>query len=365
MLKRSAFLFLAAMVGAATFAPAQIPATQPVAPVVAPARARVVILATGGTIAGTQPREGEPGYRPGTLAISALLSAATGLDRLASVTGEQIASIASQDMSDFVWLKLARRARELLAAPDVDGIVITHGTDTLEETGCFLSLVLRSEKPVVLVGSMRPATSLSPDGPLNLYNAIAVAAAPAARGRGVLVVFNDEVHLARAIQKSNTTALQTFVSPNRGKLGDVFYGQVRFFAAPPPLPPTAGTFSLDAITALPRVDIVCAYEGVDDVAVKAAVAAGAQGIVLAGVGDGNASREMIAALADAARRGVAVVRSSRVGSGIVRRNIELDDDALGFVAALELSPQKARVLLRLALTRTSDVHEIQRMFEQY
>ena len=365
MSRRSVVSLILAVAGAMAVASADIAASQAVVPAATPALARIVILATGGTIAGAQLKEGEPGYKAGTVSIPSLVNAAPGLTKLASISGEQIASIASQDMSDFVWLKLARRARELLASPEVDGIVVTHGTDTLEETGFFLSLVLRSEKPVVLVGSMRPATSLSPDGPLNLYNAVAVAADPAARGWGVLAVFNDEVHLARAIQKTNTTAVQTFISPNRGKLGEVYYGKVIYFSSAAPLPTTTTTFALDSIEALPRVDIVCAHEGADDTFVKAAVAAGAKGIVLAGVGDGNASKEMIAALVEAAKRGVVVVRSTRVGSGIVRRNIELDDDGFGFVAAFDLNPQKARILLRMTLTQTRDVGEIQRLFEQF
>jgi L-asparaginase len=368
--KRSVFATTVATFIAIATAPCGLAAPQAVAaptavPATAPALARIVILATGGTIAGAQLKEGESGYMSGSLPIESLVKAAPGLDKLATIRGEQIASIGSQDMNDFVWFKLARRGSELLASPDVDGIVITHGTDTMEETGYFLDLVLRSEKPVVLVGSMRPATSLSADGPLNLYNAVAVAADRAASGRGVLVVLNDEVHAARDLQKTHTTAVQTFVSPNRGKLGEVYYGTVAWYNERSPVRTTKTQFSVEGLAALPRVDIVYATEGVDGTMVRAAVAAGAKGIVLAGVGDGNATKGMIDALAEAARRGIVVVRSTRVGSGIVRRNIELDDDALGFVAALELNPQKARVLLRVALTKTSDVRQIQCIFEQY
>jgi L-asparaginase len=326
---------------------------------------KVVILATGGTIAGVQPKEGDPGYKSGSLSIDSLIKAAPGVDKIARLEGEQIASIGSQDMNDAVWLRLAKRANELLASPEVAGIVVTHGTDTLEETGYFLDLVLKSDKPVVLVGSMRPATSTSPDGPLNLYNGVAVAADPAAKGRGVLVVANDDLHAARYIQKTNTTDVQTFISPNRGQVGEAYYGKNRYFSASTQRHTTKSEFSLDGATALPRVDIVYPHENVDGTLVKAAVAAGAKGIVLAGVGDGNATKEMIDALAEAAKKGVVVVRSSRVGSGIVRRNIELNDDALGFVAAMDLNPQKARVLLRLALTKTKDVKTIQRYFEEY
>ena len=180
---------------------------------------------------------------------------------------------------------------------------------------------------------MRPATSQSADGPLNLYNAVAVAADPASQGRGVLVVANDEVHTGRDVHKTHTTAVQTFVSTTRGTIGKVYYGKVRYGYMPTYRHTTTSEFATaTALDRLPRVDIVYAHEGVDGTIVKAAVAAGAKGIVLAGVGDGNATTDMINALAEAAKTGVVVVRASHVGCGIVRRNVELDDDKLGFVA---------------------------------
>jgi len=357
MPKRFPVLPIVAIAIAALFASAALAATSELP--------RVVILATGGTIAGAQPKEGDPGYKAGAVSVESLIQAAPGVDKLARLEGEQIASIGSQDMNDAVWFKLARRANELLAKADIAGIVVTHGTDTLEETGFFLDLVLKSDKPVVLVGSMRPATSTSPDGPLNLYNAVAVAADPAARGLGVLVVVNDDLHAARDIQKTNTTDVQTFTSPNRGQLGEAYYGKTRYFNKPTNRHTTASEFSLDGLSALPRVDIVYAHENADGALVRAAVAAGAKGIVLAGVGDGNATKDMIDALGEAAKKGTVVVRSTRVGSGIVRRNIELNDDALGFVSAMELNPQKARILLRMALTKTKDVNQIQGYFGAY
>jgi len=326
---------------------------------------KVVILATGGTIAGVQPKEGEPGYTAGTLSIDSLIKGAPGIEKLARLSGEQIASIGSQDMNDAVWAKLAKRANELLATSDVDGIVVTHGTDTMEETAFFLGLVLRSEKPVVLVGSMRPATSASADGPLNLYNAVAVAADPAARSRGVLVVANDDIHSGRDIHKSHTTAVQTFVSLNRGPVGRVYYGKPRYFNMPTYRHTVKSEFPVPGTTSYPRVDVVFAHEGVDGTMVRAAVAAGAKGIVLAGVGDGNATKDMIDALSEARKQGLVIVRSSHVGFGLVRRNLEVDDDALGFVAAMDLNPQKARVLLRMVLTMSNDVKVIQRVFEEY
>ena len=326
---------------------------------------KVVILATGGTIAGVQPKEGEPGYKAGSLSVESLIKGAPGIEKLARLEGEQIASIGSQDMNDAVWAKLAKRANEVLAQPDVDGVVVTHGTDTMEETAFFLGLVLRSDKPVVLVGSMRPATSPSADGPLNLYNAVAVAGDPGARGRGVLVVANDDIHSGRDIHKTHTTAVQTFVSFNRGPIGRVYYGKPRYFNMPTYRHTTKSEFPVAGTTSYPRVDVVFAHEGVDGTMVRAAVAAGAKGIVLAGVGDGNATQDMMNALTEARQKGLVVVRSSHVGFGLVRRNLEVDDDALGFVAAMDLNPQKARVLLRMALTMSSDVNVIQRVFEEY
>ena len=240
-------------------------------PVPQPALARVVILATGGTIAGVQPKEGEAGYKSGSVSVESLVKAAPGLEKLATIKGEQIASIGSQDMNDFVWIKLARRAAELLASPDVDGIVVTHGTDTLEETAYFLNLVLPSGKPVVLVGSMRPSTELSAEGPSNLYNAMSVAANPEARGRGVLVVANDTVHAARALQKTNTTSVQTFISVNRGPVAEALKGTKTYWYLPPAATAPKTTFGIAGLDAMPRVDVVYAHENADGMQVKAAV----------------------------------------------------------------------------------------------
>jgi len=329
------------------------------------ARPKVMILATGGTIAGAQPKPGEVGYKAGAYDVGALIKAVPGLGDVATVSGEQIASIGSQDMSDAVWLKLARRVNEVLTDPSVTGVVITHGTDTMEETGYFLNLVTKSAKPVVLVGSMRPATAISADGPMNLYNAVSVAVDPEARGRGVLVVLNDIIHYARETTKTNTTSLQTFVSPNRGPAGFVLFGKPRWFSKPAFTHTVESEFAGAIPDALPRVDIVYAYANVGPEMANAAIAAGAKGLVLAGVGDGNATQALVDALAAAVKKGVVVVRSSRTNSGAVARNVELDDDKLGFVAAQELNPQKARVLLQLALTKGKDAAAIQQLFDRY
>jgi L-asparaginase len=328
-------------------------------------RPRVTILATGGTIAGAQPKPGDVGYKAGAYDVNALIQGVPGLGDVAQVTGEQVANIGSQDMTDAVWIKLARRVNEVLSHPEVTGVVVTHGTDTMEETGFFLNLVVRSEKPVVLVGSMRPATAVSADGPINLLNAVAVAVDPEARGRGVLVVLNDVVHFAREATKTNTTTVQTFQSPNRGPAGSVLFGKTRWFSRPAWKHTSGSAFAGAVPDALPRVDIIYAYANVGPELANAAIATGAKGLVLAGVGDGNATKALVDALAAAVRKGVVVVRSSRTGAGAVARNVELDDDKLGFVAAQELNPQKARVLLQLALTKSSDPASIQRVFDEY
>jgi L-asparaginase len=331
----------------------------------AAAKPKVKILATGGTIAGAQTSTSDAGYKSGTFSVENLIAAVPAMKDLADVSGEQIANIGSQTMNDAVWLKLAKRINQVLASPDTDGIVITHGTDTMEETAYFLNLVVNSDKPVVLVGSMRPATAISADGPLNLYNAVGVAADPEAKGRGVMVVVNDQIFSGREIIKTHTTAVETFRPMNHGPIGAAYLAKNRWFERPVFKHTSQSEFRVDAVDALPRVDIVYSYANAPRDLVDALVAAGAKGIVLAGVGDGNGTEAVIAGLGDAAKKGVAVVRSSRVGSGIIRRNVEVNDDKLGLVAAEELNPSKARVLLMLGLMKTSDPKKLQELFYQY
>ena len=325
----------------------------------------IVVLATGGTIAGAAASDVQAGYTSGQVGVQQLLAAVPQAKKLASLRGEQIANIGSQDMNDEVWFNLARRVNQLAAEPGVDGIVITHGTDTIEETAYFLNLVTSSAKPVVLTAAMRPSTALSADGPLNFYNAVAVAANPEAASRGVMVVVNDWIHGASSLTKTSTTAVQTFLSPVWGLIGTVAYGEIEFYRGPVGRHTVNSEFRLDNVTSLPRVDIILAHENMDGVLINAAVAAGARGIVIAGVGNGNMTQAAIGALAEAAKQGVVCVRSTRVATGQVGRNVEVDDDKYGFVASLAHNPQKARVLLRLALTRTSDVKQIQKYFDEY
>src|SRR5258706_7162884 len=271
----------------------------------------VVVLATGGTIAGAAASDVQAAYTSGQVGVEQLLAAVPQTKKLATLRGEQISNIGSQDMNDEVWLKLARRINELTAMPDVDGVVITHGTDTIEETAYFLTLVVKSGKPVVLTAAMRPSTALSADGPLNFFNAVAVAANKEAAGRGVLVVVNDWIHGAASLTKTSTTAVQTFLSPLRGLIGTVAYGDAEFFRGPVGRSTTTSEFSLDKVTALPRVDIIMAYENMDGAIIDAAVAAGAKGIVIAGVGNGNMTQPAVDALAAQAKKGIVCVRSSR------------------------------------------------------
>jgi len=332
---------------------------------IASAKPKIVVLATGGTIAGAQASTKEVGYKSGTFKVEDLIKAVPQLTELADLTGEQIVNIGSQNMNNEVWLKLAKRLNAVLKQEDVAGVVITHGTDTMEETAYFLNLVVKSDKPVVMVGSMRPATATSADGPANLYNAVAVAIHPDARGRGVLVVLNDEIHYAREIEKQNSTQLDTFKSPNRGRAGVANTGAVHFFNKPAALHTTASEFSVDGVDVLPRVEIIYSYANLGRDFIDCAVEKGAKGLVLAGVGDGNSTDPALAGLGDAVKKGVVVVRSSRTGSGLVVRNVEIDDDKMGSVAAMELNPQKARVLLMLALMKTSNPKEIQDKFLRY
>jgi len=326
---------------------------------------KIRVLATGGTIAGAQASATDYGYKSGTYDVNSLLKAVPNLDKLAVLTGEQVANIGSQDMNDEIWLKLAKRVNAALAEPGTDGILITHGTDTLEETSYFLSLVTKSDKPVVMVGSMRPATAISADGPGNIYNGVAVATDPRAKGRGTLVCLNDVIHYARNVVKTDTTSVETFQSLNRGPAGVVHTGKIEWFEPMDRKVGPASEFSIDTFDKLPRVDVIYAHANMSADLIDAAIKNGAKGIVVAGVGDGNMTTPVLDALTKAAKSGVVVVRSTRLTQGIVLRNNEVNDDEKGFVASGELNPGKSRVLLQLALTKTKDAVRIQKMFYEY
>jgi L-asparaginase len=325
------------------------------------ALARVLVLATGGTIAGQASARAGNAYDAGKVSAADLVAGVAGLDKLAKISAEQISAIGSQDMNDKVWFALAARIKAAIDKKEADGIVVTHGTDTLEETAFFLQSILDTDVPVVLVGSMRPSTAVGADGPANLYEAVEVAASPQSRGRGVLVVLNDVVHGARWAQKTNTTSVDTFRSPDAAPLGYVDTASVRFLQ--PAIAAEKPKLRLPDAAPLPRVEIIYAHANMDGGPVEDAVKRGAKGIVLAGVGDGNTSKEAIEALAAAAKAGVLVVRSTRVGSGFVNRNVEVNDDTLGFAVSLDLNPQKARILLQLLIANDiTDPKAIQQAF---
>jgi L-asparaginase len=329
------------------------------------AKPNIVILATGGTIAGAAASGTQSAYTSGAVTIDAMLKAVPGIEKLANIKGEQISNVGSQDMSFDILLKLAKRINELLATPAVDGVVITHGTDTMEESAFFLNLTVKSDKPVVMVGSMRPSTAISADGPLNLYNAVSVAADPEAKDRGVLVVMNDQIHAAHSLTKTSTTAIQTFMSPIRGVVGVSAYGKDDWYNNPPWKHTSQSEFDISDVTKLPRVDIVFADEDMEPDLIDASVNAGAKGIVIAGVGNGNMNKVSVDAAAGAVKKGVVVVRSSRVATGMVDRNVEVNDDTLGFIASDELNPQKSRILLSLALLNKQQPAQIQELFRTY
>jgi L-asparaginase len=325
----------------------------------------VTILATGGTIAGSAETQTQAGYTSGQVGVETLLAAVPQLGQLAEVTGEQVASVGSQDMNDAIWLQLVSRVNDLAKTSDVGGIVITHGTDTIEETAYFLNLTVNTSKPVVLTAAMRPSTALSADGPLNIFNAVAVAADEDAAGRGVLIVANDDIHGARAITKTHTTDVQTFQSPERGLIGTSLYGVNTFYRKPYRAHTDGSEFSLKGVATLPRVDVLYMHANFSPDIIDSAVLNGAKGLVIAGVGNGNMTSAALDAVKRAVKKGVVVVRSSRVPGGATGRNVEIIDDETGTIAAGELNPAKARVLLKLALLKSSDSGEIQALFEKY
>jgi L-asparaginase len=325
---------------------------------------RIHLLATGGTIAGTAASPAQTtGYAAATLPVDLLCSAVPGLSDVAHLSTEQVAAIDSKDADPAFWQRLAGAAQAALDDHHVDGIVITHGTDTLEETAFYLHLVLKSAKPVVMVGAMRPATSLSADGPLNLLNAVRVAAAHDAAGRGVLVVMNQTIFGARDVAKTNCVRADAFAAPDTGPMGLVLDARVVWLARPQRAHGPATPF--DAQTPLAPVDVLVAYAGMPARMVEAVVQGGARGVVLAGAGNGSVSVAMHAALREARQAGVAVVRASRTGSGYVMPGGGCDDVADGFCTADTLSPYKARILAMLALGAGCRLEDLQGVFETF
>ena len=320
----------------------------------------VVVLATGGTIASRF----DPAV--GALAPAAtgadLVKAVPGLDKLARVEVEQIANIGSNDMTPEIWRRLSKRANELLAKDGISGVVVTHGTDTLEETAYFLDLTVTSAKPVIVVGSQRAASYFDSDGPRNLLNAVRVAVSPEAVGKGTLVVMNGQINAAREVTKTNTIEAETFRTLEFGALGVADLGAVRFYRAPL----RRQTITLSDQQTLGRVEIVSQYAGADGRIISLLLQHGnLDGLVIEGFGLGHVTAGTLEAIKEARRRGVPVVLSTRVYTGRViplyARDMELQQ--IGCIRADNLSAQKARVLLMLALARGGNTEELQKYFD--
>jgi L-asparaginase len=326
---------------------------------------RVIILATGGTIAGAGTSADRAGYTAGKIPIEDLIGSIPTVKKVANITGEQVASVGSQDMTTDIWKKLAVRANEIFAKNEADAIVVTHGTDTQEETGYFLDLLISSKKPVVLTGSMRPATAISADGPKNLYDAITVAVNPKSVGRGVLISFNEGIFDAREVMKLSTTKVNAFGSPNSGPIGQVYDGKVEYYSTSMREVNTNTPFVVKADTKLPRVDIVYMYADAPSDQIDMLVSKKVDGIVIAGVGNGNFNKAYMDAVKRAISAGVVVCRASRTPSGRVVLEDEINDEELGTIVSDDLTPQKARILLMLGLTKTKDRKQLQKYFFTY
>ncbi|WP_434082590.1 type II asparaginase [Acinetobacter terrestris] len=331
------------------------------------AKNNVVVVATGGTIAGAGASSTNSAtYTAAKVPVDDLLKAVPQIQNLANVTGVQALQVASESITDKELLTIARKVNELVKKPDVNGVVITHGTDTLEETAYFLSLTVHTDKPIVVVGSMRPPSALSADGPLNLYSAVALAAADNAKAKGVFVLMNDDIFAARDVTKTINIHTNGFAS-QWGALGTLVEGKTYWFRNVAKRFNNASEFNIENIQgdALPLVQIVYGSGNMLPDAYKAYAKAGAKAIIHAGTGNGSVAKNIVPTLNELQKQGVQIIRSSRVPQGFVLRNAEQPDDQYNWVVAHDLNPQKAKLLAALALTKTRDAKEIQRMFWEY
>lgn len=325
---------------------------------------RVMIITTGGTIASAAESSTQlTDYTASAFSADQLIRAVPSLEDFAQITAEQVTNIGSSDMTIEHWLTLAGRINDVFAKGEADGIVVTHGTDTMEETAYFLNLVVKSDKPVVLVGSMRPATAISADGPLNLLQAVAVAGSAEAAGHGVLVVMNGEINGARDMTKTNTLHVETFQSHDFGFLGYVVDNKPEFYRRSTRKHTKDAEFDVSGLTALPKVEIVYNYLNSGHDALNGVLAGKPEGVVYSAVGNGTVPEVFREPLAKAAREGVLVVRATRVPTGSVTTRAM--DAEYGWAVSDNLTPPKARILLMLALTRTKDLNEVKRMFKTY
>ncbi|MDQ0014503.1 glutamin-(asparagin-)ase [Variovorax boronicumulans] len=350
--------FRAFAAGAALLAASAIAQAQQALP-------NVVILATGGTIAGAGASAvNSATYAAAKVGVEKLIAGLPELSKVANVRGEQVFQVASESLTNDNLLTLAKRVSALSKQSDVDGIVITHGTDTLEETAYFLTLTVHTNKPIVVVGSMRPGTALSADGALNLYDAVNVAGSKDAVGKGVLVTMGDNIDSGRDVSKNVNIKTSAF-SSQWGPLGMIVEGKNYWFRAPVKRHTMNSEFDIDSINALPPVEIAMGYEGVSSVAIDAIAKSGAKALIHGGTGNGSVADRIVPNLQKARTDGVIVIRSSRVPDGFVIRNAEQPDDKYDWVVAHDLRPQKARILAMVALTKTSNTKELQRIFWEY
>lgn len=325
----------------------------------------IKIIATGGTIAGKAASSTDiTGYQSGALDIDVILGSIPDLHNIANLQYEQLFQIDSVDMTTERLLKLSKHVNEVLKDDQINGVVITHGTDTLEETAYFLHLTIKSRKPVVIVGAIRPATAISADGPLNLYNSIKVACNRKTYGKGVLIVFGERIGSARFMIKTNSISADSFKAIEQGCIGTIVGEDIYFYYKELKYLHTSETiFDICLLDELPYVSIIYTHQGDNRYLYDAAVQAGVKGIVVATAGGNTVSEKARDGLDYAVKQGVIVVRSSRLPSGMVSRTAM--DHQYEFIAAELLNPQKARILLMLALTKTSNKEEIQQFFHMY
>jgi glutamin-(asparagin-)ase len=335
------------------------------APTTPPPKSNIVVLATGGTIAGAGATAANSAtYQAAKVPVDKLIAGVPELADIANVRGEQVFQIASESFTNEKLVTLAKRVATLAKDPGVDGIVITHGTDTLEETSFFLTLVVHTDKPIVVVGSMRPGTAMSADGTLNLYDAVAVAADKASRGKGALVVMNDDILSGRDAGKRINIKTNAFGS-QWGALGSVVEGKTYWFRAPVKKHTLVSEFNIETIDSLPMVSIVYGSGEMGTYMAEAAGKAGAKAIIHAGTGNGSVPNYEVETLKALRAQGVHIIRSARVPDGFVLRNSEQPDDKYDWVVAHDLNPQKAKILAALALTKTNNTKELQRIFWEY
>lgn len=326
---------------------------------------RIHILATGGTIAGTSTNSVDTAYTAGKISLDTLLDSVPQIFDLADITGEQFCNIGSQDMNENIWMEMAKHVESLLSSDDYDGVLITHGTDTMEETAYFLNLTVHSHKPIILVGAMRSSTAISEDGPANIYNGVVAMCDPQSNSRGVMCCMNNHLISAKDVVKQHTTYLSAFEGGNSDSVGYVFGNKVFYQRNITSLHTFKSEFDISNITSLPKVGIVYGYAGCSPLPFKAFIEENYDGIVLAGVGNGNFYSEVLPFAVQAVKQGITVVRSTRCPSGPTSPNTEVDDDKFGFIASFNLNPQKSRILLMLALCITHDRQTIQDYFLKY